>query len=225
MGNVLSLPGDLKDTVIWLNGEAARAMGANNAWTEAGDRARDRLARPVDRQGGSTWGAGVRELVAEFQAGVVAPISENIQNMVTGQASGKYQFQPEVAENAKATRELTVATNRNTASLDRVAAGDDIRTGAGIANWLSSAMPGYGQAKEVTLLEKIAKGEAAGADLALLEELCEVVQATSLCGLGQTAPNPVVSTLRYFREEYEEKLQQDDFRRNERLATLSEEVK
>jgi bidirectional [NiFe] hydrogenase diaphorase subunit len=40
----------------------------------------------------------------------------------------------------------------------------------------------------------------------LLEELCEVVQATSLCGLGQTAPNPVLSTLRYFRDEYEEKL-------------------
>jgi bidirectional [NiFe] hydrogenase diaphorase subunit len=39
-----------------------------------------------------------------------------------------------------------------------------------------------------------------------LEELCEVVQATSLCGLGQTAPNPVLSTLRYFRDEYEAKL-------------------
>jgi bidirectional [NiFe] hydrogenase diaphorase subunit len=39
-----------------------------------------------------------------------------------------------------------------------------------------------------------------------LEDLCEVVQATSLCGLGQTAPNPVLSTLRYFRDEYEAKL-------------------
>ena len=56
------------------------------------------------------------------------------------------------------------------------------------------------------LLDKIAKGRASRADLALLEELCEVVQATSLCGLGQTAPNPVLSTLRYFRHEYEEKL-------------------
>jgi bidirectional [NiFe] hydrogenase diaphorase subunit len=57
-----------------------------------------------------------------------------------------------------------------------------------------------------SLLDKIAKSEATRADLALLEELCEVVQATSLCGLGQTAPNPVMSTLRYFRDEYEEKL-------------------
>jgi bidirectional [NiFe] hydrogenase diaphorase subunit len=56
------------------------------------------------------------------------------------------------------------------------------------------------------LLDRIAKAEASHADLELLEELCEVVQATSLCGLGQTAPNPVMSTLRYFRNEYEEKL-------------------
>ena len=39
-------------------------------------------------------------------------------------------------------------------------------------------------------------------DLALLEELCDLVRNTSLCGLGQTAPNPVLSTLRYFRDEY-----------------------
>ncbi|MFZ1538247.1 MAG: NuoF family protein [Chromatiaceae bacterium] len=56
------------------------------------------------------------------------------------------------------------------------------------------------------LLDSIAKGTGTRKDLALLEELCEVVQATSLCGLGQTAPNPVLSTLRYFREEYEAKL-------------------
>jgi bidirectional [NiFe] hydrogenase diaphorase subunit len=52
------------------------------------------------------------------------------------------------------------------------------------------------------LLNKITKGTATLEDLALLEELCDVVQHTSLCGLGQTAPNPVVSTLRYFRDEY-----------------------
>ena len=39
-------------------------------------------------------------------------------------------------------------------------------------------------------------------DLALLEDLCDMVKNTSLCGLGQTAPNPVLSTLRYFRDEY-----------------------
>jgi bidirectional [NiFe] hydrogenase diaphorase subunit len=53
------------------------------------------------------------------------------------------------------------------------------------------------------LLDKIYKGNGTPADLALLEELCDMVANTSLCGLGQTAPNPVVSTLRYFRPEYE----------------------
>jgi bidirectional [NiFe] hydrogenase diaphorase subunit len=40
-------------------------------------------------------------------------------------------------------------------------------------------------------------------DLAQLEQLCDLVRNTSLCGLGQSAPNPVASTLRYFRPEYE----------------------
>jgi bidirectional [NiFe] hydrogenase diaphorase subunit len=52
------------------------------------------------------------------------------------------------------------------------------------------------------LLERIVRGEATDSDLAMLEELCGLVKTTSLCGLGQTAPNPVLSTLRYFREEY-----------------------
>ena len=56
------------------------------------------------------------------------------------------------------------------------------------------------------LLEKINRGQATAQDLALLEELCEMVRETSLSGLCQTAPNPVVSTLRYFRHEYENQL-------------------
>jgi bidirectional [NiFe] hydrogenase diaphorase subunit len=56
------------------------------------------------------------------------------------------------------------------------------------------------------LLTKIIAGEASEKDLELLKELCEVVQNTSLCGLGMTAPNPVLSTLRYFEHEYLERL-------------------
>ena len=64
-----------------------------------------------------------------------------------------------------------------------------------------------GTAEMYNLLAKISKGEAATqADLDMLVELCDLVQNTSLCGLGQSAPNPVVSTLRFFKEEYEEKL-------------------
>lgn len=52
------------------------------------------------------------------------------------------------------------------------------------------------------LLQKLKRLEATEADLAQLEELAELLKATSLCGLGQGAPNPVISTLRYFRDEY-----------------------
>jgi bidirectional [NiFe] hydrogenase diaphorase subunit len=52
------------------------------------------------------------------------------------------------------------------------------------------------------LLDAITRGEATRAHLARLEELCDLLKSTSLCGLGQTAPNPVVSTLRHFRDEY-----------------------
>jgi bidirectional [NiFe] hydrogenase diaphorase subunit len=57
------------------------------------------------------------------------------------------------------------------------------------------------------MLEKILAGEATPGDLTNLEELCDMIQSTSLCGLGQTAPNPVLSTLRFFRGEYEALLQ------------------
>ncbi len=53
------------------------------------------------------------------------------------------------------------------------------------------------------ILERMTRGEAVAADLEILEELCVMVKDTSLCGLGQTAPNPVMSTLHFFREEYE----------------------
>jgi len=52
------------------------------------------------------------------------------------------------------------------------------------------------------LLSKITRGTATYDDLAMLEELCDMVRNTSLCGLGMTAPNPVLSTLRYFKDEY-----------------------
>jgi NADH:ubiquinone oxidoreductase subunit F (NADH-binding) len=53
-----------------------------------------------------------------------------------------------------------------------------------------------------TLLTRICNGTGTMDDLALLEDLCTTVKETSLCGLGQTAPNPVLSTLKYFHNEY-----------------------
>ena len=52
------------------------------------------------------------------------------------------------------------------------------------------------------MLDKITKGQATLEDLDKLEELCYYIKDNSLCGLGQTAPNPVLSTLRYFKDEY-----------------------
>ena len=58
-----------------------------------------------------------------------------------------------------------------------------------------------GTRRMLEILEKITKGQATMEDLDKLEELCYHLQSNSLCALGQTAPNPVLSTLRYFRDE------------------------
>jgi bidirectional [NiFe] hydrogenase diaphorase subunit len=63
-----------------------------------------------------------------------------------------------------------------------------------------------GTAEMYKLLDKVTKNEATKNDLELLENLCHTVKATSLCGLGQSAPNPVLSTMRYFKDEYLAKL-------------------
>jgi len=60
-----------------------------------------------------------------------------------------------------------------------------------------------GTRRMLEILTKITKGQATMEDLDKLEELCYYIKNNSLCGLGQTAPNPVLSTLRYFRDEYE----------------------
>jgi bidirectional [NiFe] hydrogenase diaphorase subunit len=59
------------------------------------------------------------------------------------------------------------------------------------------------------LLTRILAGSASTDDLDKLEKLCDMVRNTSLCGLGQTAPNPTLSTIRYFREEYETRLRDE----------------
>jgi NADH:ubiquinone oxidoreductase subunit F (NADH-binding)/(2Fe-2S) ferredoxin/NAD-dependent dihydropyrimidine dehydrogenase PreA subunit len=58
------------------------------------------------------------------------------------------------------------------------------------------------------ILMDITKGEGRADDIEVLLELAEAVKAGSICGLGQTVPNPVISTIRYFREEYEEHIHQ-----------------
>ena len=53
------------------------------------------------------------------------------------------------------------------------------------------------------ILTRITEGEGRPGDIELLEELCDAIRSGALCGLGQTAPNPVLTTIKYFRDEYE----------------------
>jgi bidirectional [NiFe] hydrogenase diaphorase subunit len=70
-----------------------------------------------------------------------------------------------------------------------------------------------------SILDRITTGRSSPTDIALLEELCDLVRSTSLCGLGQSAPTPVMTTLHYFREEY------DAHVRGELCPTCKEAVK
>ncbi|MDK2836479.1 MAG: NADH-quinone oxidoreductase subunit [Thermosediminibacterales bacterium] len=60
-----------------------------------------------------------------------------------------------------------------------------------------------GTKRMLEILDRITKGEGEEGDIEKLEELGKIIKETALCGLGQTAPNPVLSTIRYFRHEYE----------------------
>ena len=60
-----------------------------------------------------------------------------------------------------------------------------------------------GTMRMLEILTRITEGEGRDGDIELLESMAKTIKAASLCGLGQTAPNPVLSTLRYFRHEYE----------------------
>ena len=65
-----------------------------------------------------------------------------------------------------------------------------------------------GLAQALAILTKITKGEGTHEDLELLEQLSQTIKDTSICALGQTAPNPILTTLKYFRHEYEEHIRE-----------------
>ncbi len=78
-----------------------------------------------------------------------------------------------------------------------------------------------GTKRMLEILERICEGEGREGDIELLEDLGEQIRQTALCGLGQTAPNPVLSTIRYFRDEYEEHIR----RKHCRAGTCVEMMK
>ena len=75
-----------------------------------------------------------------------------------------------------------------------------------------------GTKQMLDILENICSGKGKPGDVELLEDLAQSIKASSLCGLGQTAPNPVLTTTRYFRNEYEEHIN----KRQCRAATCKE---
>jgi NAD-dependent dihydropyrimidine dehydrogenase PreA subunit len=60
-----------------------------------------------------------------------------------------------------------------------------------------------GLKKMLDILERIARGEGSSGDIEKLQRLANAIKDTALCGLGNTAPNPILTTLKYFRDEYE----------------------
>ena len=82
-----------------------------------------------------------------------------------------------------------------------------------------------GTKRMLEILDKITKGEGTLEDIEKLEVLAETIKNTSVCGLGQTAPNPVLSTLKYFRDEYIEHVENKNCPAGECKALLHIEIK
>ena len=78
-----------------------------------------------------------------------------------------------------------------------------------------------GTKRMLEILTRITKGEGKEGDIELLKELCNAVKDGALCGLGQTAPNPVLTTLRYFEDEYIEHINEGKCRAGECQELLS----
>jgi NADH-quinone oxidoreductase subunit F len=74
------------------------------------------------------------------------------------------------------------------------------------------------------ILERITNGNGREEDIATLEELARNVKRASLCGLGQTAPNPVLTTIKYFRDEYEEHISEKKCRAKKCRALITYEI-
>jgi len=81
-----------------------------------------------------------------------------------------------------------------------------------------------GTRRMLQIVEKITEGRGEEGDIETLEELASMINESSLCGLGQTAPNPVLSTLRYFRHEYEEHIYEKKCRARSCVALLQFKV-
>ncbi|MBR3245551.1 MAG: NADH-quinone oxidoreductase subunit NuoF [Parasporobacterium sp.] len=81
-----------------------------------------------------------------------------------------------------------------------------------------------GTKRMLEILSRIVSGEGREGDIELLEELCNAIKDGALCGLGQTAPNPVLTTIRYFRDEYEAHIKEKKCPAKECVELLSYKI-
>ncbi len=81
-----------------------------------------------------------------------------------------------------------------------------------------------GTKRMLEILTRITDGEGKAGDVELLEELCEAIKDGALCGLGQTAPNPVLTTIRYFRQEYDAHINDKKCPAHECTSLISYEI-
>ncbi len=81
-----------------------------------------------------------------------------------------------------------------------------------------------GTKRMLEILERITEGNGKEDDIELLEELCLTIKDGALCGLGQTAPNPVLTTLKYFKDEYIEHITDKKCKAHECTSLLSYEI-
>ena len=82
-----------------------------------------------------------------------------------------------------------------------------------------------GTKRMLEILERITQGKGKDGDIELLEELAHKVKEGAMCGLGQTAPNPVITTLKYFRNEYEDHIYNKKCTAKACKAFISYEIK
>ena len=81
-----------------------------------------------------------------------------------------------------------------------------------------------GTKRMLEVLTRITEGEGKAGDIELLEELCYSIKDGALCGLGQTAPNPVLTTIRYFRDEFEAHIEKKQCPAGECTALVTYEI-
>ena len=81
-----------------------------------------------------------------------------------------------------------------------------------------------GTMRMLEILERITEGKGKEGDIELLEELCSSIKDGALCGLGQTAPNPVLTTIRYFRNEYEDHIKNKKCSAGECTALVKDSI-